>query len=128
MNASVHPSSWSLCFLSRNTAVAHPNRVCRHFQERGEKPPLLFDYTVALTHGVKLAGKCQDLLSLQAPAPDGQREQRHMQNAVLRPRTAHPNNQNMPYESKCKVKKSELLRPWKFSGLSDSCFSKKPQI
>lgn len=75
-------------------AQPHPNRVCRHFQERGEKPPLLFDYTVALTHGVKLAGKCRDLLSLQAPAPDGQREQRHMQNAVSRPRTHRPSEQS----------------------------------
>lgn len=110
-------------------ARLHPKRVCRHFQEReGEKPPLLLDYTVALTRGVNLAEKCQDLLSLQAPAPDGQREQRHMQKAVSRPHTAHLNSQNMPYESKCKVKKLEILRLWKFSGLSDSCFSKKPQI
>lgn len=55
------------------------NGVCRLLWEReGEKPPLLFDYSVALTHGMKLAGRCQDLFCLQAPTPDGQKTQRHM--------------------------------------------------
>lgn len=85
----VHPSAWNLSSLSRSVhpwlqeqkcgwQKLNPNRVCRHFQERD----VLFDYTVALTHGVNLAGKCRDLFSLQAPAPDGHREQRHMRNTV----------------------------------------------
>lgn len=50
--------------------------------KRRRKAPLLFDYTVALTHGVSLGGTCQDLFSPQDPAPDGQREQRHMRSAI----------------------------------------------
>lgn len=58
VSASVHPVQ----------AVSSAPAECADFWERGgEKPPLLFDYSVALTHAVKLAGRCQDLFSLQAP-------------------------------------------------------------
>lgn len=78
MNASARPSSWVLSSLSKSVGPwlpgqkCHwqnlcPHGVCRHFWERGEKPSLLSDYSVALTQGVNLAGRCQDLPSLQAP-------------------------------------------------------------
>lgn len=87
MNASVRTvcglslSRWELLSLAPRAemALAEPLPKWSLWAdlEKGEKCPLRFEHTIALTRGANLAGRCQDLIPLQAPTPDGRRAGAH---------------------------------------------------